>query len=479
MPADAALVWFRRDLRDYDHAALYHAVKARPRVYCAFCFDTEILDELPSRADRRVEFIWRSVEELHDALAARGGGLIVLHGRAREEIPRLAARLGVDAVYANHDYEPRAVDRDAAVARALAGAGATFHTFKDQVIFEKDEVLTAAGRPYTVFTPYKRAWLKKLDAFFLRPYPVQRYVRSLAAPPEARRPTLADLGFATTNLREIPVPTGMSGAQRLLADFLDRIRSYHEQRDYPAVKGPSYLSVHLRFGTVSIRELAARAHAEGGRGAETWLSELVWRDFYFAILHHFPHVVGHAFKRELEHVEFTNEAARWRAWREGRTGYPLVDAALRQLNQTGYMHNRLRMVAASFLVKDLHVDWRWGERYFADKLNDFDLAANNGGWQWAASTGCDAQPWFRIFNPVTQSEKFDPAGKFIRRYVPELARVPDRNVHAPWTMGPAEQDAAGCVIGRDYPAPIVDHAAARLVTLERYKRAAGRVGTGR
>jgi deoxyribodipyrimidine photo-lyase len=474
MPADAALVWFRRDLRDYDHAALYHALKSHPRVYCAFCFDTEILDALPSRADRRVEFLWRSVQELDAALRGRGGGLIVLHGRAREEIPPLAVRLGVRAVYANGDYEPAATDRDAAVARALAAAGIELHTFKDQVIFEKDEVLTAAGSPYTVFTPYKRTWLKKLDRFYLQPYPVQKYVRSLAVPPDARCPTLADLGFEPTHLREVPVPTGMSGAQRLLADFLDRIRAYHERRDYPAAKGPSYLSVHLRFGTVSIRELAGRAHAEGGKGAETWLAELVWRDFYFAVLHHFPHVVGHAFKRELEGVAFENDAGKWRAWCAGRTGYPLVDAALRQINQTGTMHNRLRMVAASFLVKDLHVDWRWGERYFADHLNDFDLAANNGGWQWAASTGCDAQPYFRIFNPVTQSKRFDPDGKFIRRYLPELARVPDKHVHAPWAMRPVDQEAAGCVIGRDYPAPIVDHDRARRITLERYRRAAGK-----
>jgi deoxyribodipyrimidine photo-lyase len=299
-------------------------------------------------------------------------------------------------------------------------------------------------------------------------------VRSLAAPPDARCPALADLGFVPTNLSEVPVPTGMSGAQHLLEDFLDRIRAYHERRDYPAVKGPSYLSVHLRFGTVSIRELAGRAQAEGGAGAETWLSELVWRDFYFAVLHHFPHVVGHAFKRELDHVSFDNDPGRWRAWCAGLTGYPLVDAALRQINQTGYMHNRLRMVAASFLVKDLHVDWRWGERYFADHLNDFDLAANNGGWQWAASTGCDAQPYFRIFNPVTQSKRFDPDGKFIRRYVPELARVPDRHVHAPWAMRPVDQEAAGCVIGRDYPAPVVDHDRSRQITLERYRRAAGK-----
>jgi deoxyribodipyrimidine photolyase len=278
--SDAALVWFRRDLRDHDHAALYHALRRHGRVYCAFCFDTEILDRLPARADRRVEFLWRSAAELDRALASRGGGLTRLHGAARAEIPRLAAALGVAA----------------------------------------------------------------------------------------------------------------------------------------------------------------------------------------------------AFQPEFEDLEFTNDAAKWQAWCDGRTGYPLVDAAMRQLNQTGYMHNRLRMVAASFLVKDLHVDWRWGERYFAERLNDFDLAANNGGWQWAASTGCDAQPYFRIFNPVTQSERFDPQGAFIRRYVPELARVPDVQVHAPWKMRPVDQAAAGCVVGRDYPAPIVDHARARAITLERYAaaRRAGR-----
>jgi deoxyribodipyrimidine photo-lyase len=395
----------------------------------------------------------------------------VLHGRARTEIPRLARELGVAAVYANHDYEPAANDRDAAVARALAAAGIAFHTFKDQVIFERDEVLTGAGRPFTVFTPYKNAWLKKIDGFYLKAYPVAKYSGRLAPPPQRGVPPLASLGFEPTNLRELEVPTGMSGAQRLFKDFLDRIGAYHERRDFPALKGPSYLSAHLRFGTISIRELAQAAHSLGGRGAETWLAELVWRDFYFAILHHFPHVVGHAFKPELDGLAFTNDAAKWRAWCEGRTGYPLVDAAMRQINRTGYMHNRLRMVAASFLVKDLHVDWRWGERYFAGHLNDFDLAANNGGWQWAASTGCDAQPYFRIFNPVTQSEKFDPDGRFIRRYVPELARVPPKLVHAPWTMRTVDQEAAGCVIGRDYPAPIVDHARARAITLELYGKA--------
>jgi deoxyribodipyrimidine photo-lyase len=290
-------------------------------------------------------------------------------------------------------------------------------------------------------------------------------------------PALESIGFQRTNLQRLGIPTGTSGGAHLFDEFRSRIDAYDTNRDFPAVKGPSYLSVHLRFGTVSVRTLVRAAHErmqDGSTGASKWLSELVWRDFYQQILFHHPRVVDHAFRPEYDRIVWEDDDASFAAWCAGRTGYPLIDAAMQQINQTGYMHNRLRMVAASFLVKDLHVDWRWGERYFAGHLNDFDLAANNGGWQWAASTGCDAQPYFRIFNPVTQSEKFDPEGKFIRRYVPELARVADRYVHAPWTMRPVDQEAAGCVIGRDYPAPVVDHDRARRITLERYKRAAAK-----
>jgi deoxyribodipyrimidine photo-lyase len=264
------------------------------------------------------------------------------------------------------------------------------------------------------------------------------------------------------------LPTGTYGARKLLGEFLQRIDAYGERRNFPGIRGVSYLSVHLRFGTISIRELVRAAVSRDSTGAATWLSELVWRDFYFSVLHHFPHVVGHAFKPAFENLRFPNPDGHFEAWCEARTGYPLVDAAMRQINQSGYMHNRLRMVAASFLVKDLHVDWRLGEDYFARKLNDFDLAANNGGWQWSASTGCDAQPWFRIFNPVTQSQKFDADGRFIRLYLPELASVEGCNIHEPWKMNREEQRAAGVEIGRDYPAPIVDHATARERTLEIY-----------
>ncbi|MCW5574578.1 MAG: deoxyribodipyrimidine photo-lyase [Burkholderiales bacterium] len=475
--SDTALMWFRRDLRVADNAALYAALKAARRVYCVFVYDTGILDLLPVRSDRRVEFIVQSVTELHRELAASGGGLIARHGAAHAEIPRLARELGVQAVYANHDYEPAAVARDAAVAQALAVSGIGFVTRKDQVIFEKDEVLTQGGAPYSVFTPYKNAWLKKLEPFFLKAYPVEAHASRLArAAGDADPPTLADIGFGSTDLGSLGIAGGAAAARKLLADFLPRMDRYRETRDFPAKKGPSYLSVHLRFGTISVRELARiawQAARGGSAGAATWLSELVWRDFYFMILHHHPQVVSGAFRPAYDAIRWPNDPALFAAWCEGRTGYPIVDAAMRQLNRTGYMHNRLRMIAASFLVKDLLVDWRRGERYFADRLNDFDLAANNGGWQWAASTGCDAQPYFRIFNPVTQSEKFDAGGAFIRRYVPELARCDARHIHAPWTMTPGQQQAAGVTIGRDYPAPVVDHTEARIRALELFKAVKG------
>ena len=469
MPETGALVWFRRDLRDHDHAALHAALTAHRAVHCAFVFDTEILDALESRAHRRVEFIHGSVVQLARALATRGGGLHVLHGRARDELPRLARELGVRAVYANRDYEPAAIARDADVGVALAQDRIAFHTRKDQVVFELDEVRTQAGGPFSVFTPYKNAWLKKLEPFHVKAYPVERHAARLAPGPGAAAvPGLEQIGFRPAGLAALGIDPGMSGARRLFDDFRRRIGAYRARRDYPAKKGPSYLSVHLRFGTVSIRELAGFAWKQGSDGAATWLSELIWRDFYHMILAARPDVVHRAFRREYDAVAFDFREDWWQAWRTGRTGYPLVDAAMRQLNASGYMHNRLRMVAASFLVKHLGIDWRRGERYFAEQLNDHDLAANNGGWQWAASTGCDAQPWFRIFNPVTQSEKFDAGGGFIRRYVPELAKVPKRLVHAPWTMDEAAQAAAECRIGLDYPAPVVDHAEARKRTLERF-----------
>ncbi len=465
MTFNKSLVWFRRDLRSFDHAALYHALTSSRQVHCVFIYDSDILDQLP-RADRRVTFIHQSLAELDAELRQLGGYLITRHAAAAEAIPALAAELGVDAVFANDDYEPQAIARDAAVADALQAAGRQLLLSKDQVIFEKNEVLTLAEKTFTVFTPYKNAWLKRMlaEPECLDAYPVDRHGAAFAPPTAAPAlPSLQELGFEEASM---PIPPGMSGATQLFEDFIKRIAPYGDARNYPAVKGTSYLSVHLRFGTLSIRHLVRTvntliANGAGGEGAEVWRSELIWREFYAQILFNYPHVVANSFKPAYDAIAFESGLGAeelFLAWCEGRTGYPLVDAAMLQLNTTGYMHNRLRMVTASFLVKDLGIDWRWGERYFAIQLNDYDLASNNGGWQWAASSGCDAQPFFRIFNPITQSEKFDAQGKFIRRYLPQLAKLGDKQIHAPWLYGGAA----------NYPAPIVAHDEARKKTLERY-----------
>ena len=492
---DASLVWFRRDLRDFDHAALSHALRQSRKVYCVFIFDTDILDELRGETptltrDRRLAFIHASIIELNTALLPMGSTLIVLHARACEAIPELAAALQVDAVFANHDYEPRAIVRDALVADKLKAAGRQWLSVKDQVIFEKDEVLTLSGKPFSVFTPYKNAWLKKLyadenseNAFAdIEPYPVAAYSDHFALPDQANSaltktiPSLEEMGFAEVDLSALPIRAGMSGGAALLDEFSARMSCYDSTRDFPALDSTSRLSVHLRFGTVSIRSLAQRAVdairlGEGGSGTAIWLSELIWRDFYFMILHHHPHVAERAFKPAFDAIEWEQGDATqtlFDAWCKGKTGYPLVDAAMMQLNQTGFMHNRLRMVTASFLIKDLGISWRLGEHYFARQLNDFDLAANNGGWQWAASSGCDAQPYFRIFNPVTQSERFDAEGAFIRRYLPTLRKLDNKSIHAPWLASAQALQNAGIDLGKNYPLPIVAHEKARQQTLARY-----------
>jgi deoxyribodipyrimidine photo-lyase len=430
-------------------------------------FDRDILEALPRR-DRRVYFIWESVAELQSALIERGGGLHVIHGRAVLEVPKLAEALGVETVFTNRDYEPRAIARDRDVEMALGRLGIGFESVKDTVIFERDEVLTLAGRPFTVFTPFKNAWLKKFSSIpandFLPRTGSGRWASSGTA-----MPSMNDLGFESTDLFEWGFRAGRSGGLKSLEEFLPRMAAYKRLRDFPAKKGVSYLGVHLRFGTLSIRELVQLALEQKNEGGEGWLSELIWREFYFQILYHFPYVVNGAFKRDYDALQWDSAPDRLLAWKEGRTGYPIVDAGMRQLLTTGFMHNRLRMITASFLVKDLLIDWREGEAWFARHLNDFDLSANNGGWQWAASTGCDAQPYFRIFNPVSQSEKFDPEGDFIRRYVPELARTPTRYIHAPWLMPPVERAAHGISIPGDYPRPIVDHAVMRQEILQRFK----------
>ena len=474
------LMWFRRDLRLEDNAALHRAVQSCKNVYCCFVFDRAILDPLP-RDDRRVGFIHASLVELDMQLramsAGQSAGLIVRHGAAAEEIAVLAQHLGVQEVFAAHDHEPATMERDRRARGRLAELGIGMQTCKDHVVLEGRELLTRTGTPYTVFTPYKNAWLARVSAQPMEHHDCAGLRNALAQLPatvQCGAPTLQDIGFVPSNLSLLHLPCGASGGRALFAEFFDRMDDYHATRDFPAVKGPSYLGVHLRFGTVSVRKLAATAlqrAAQGSPGAAIWLSELIWREFYAQILANFPHVVGGAFKAEYDAIRWEHGKtanALFSAWCEGRTGYPLVDAAMAQINQSGYMHNRLRMVAASFLVKDLGIDWRRGEAWFAEKLNDFDLSSNNGGWQWVASSGCDAQPYFRIFNPVSQSEKFDPQGKFIQRYLPQLAGLGPKAIHAPWNASPLELEAAGVCLGHNYPAPVVAHDVARAQTLLRY-----------
>ena len=483
-----ALVWLRRDLRLYDNAALHHALKECSQVWLTFIFDTDILDPLHIAAkdskvdgdlthDRRVDFIWQGLKQIDDELRALGGGLIVRVGKPTELIPKIAKELGVNIVYTNHDYEPSAIARDLQVQKDLEKQGIQFESFKDQVIFEKKEILTNSNTVFSVFTPYKNSWLKNLQEKDLAPYPCNAKSGQFAPIPKKMDlafPTLESMGFCPTGI-EAYLPPGSKGGQDFLEDFLHRIDQYQVGRDFPAIKGVSYLSTHLRFGMLSIRGLAREAHRRmlnGSMGATIWLSELIWRDFYFMILANHPRLAeGKSFKPDYDNIAWesgSNAKKLYAAWCEGRTGYPLVDAAMHQLNQTGYMHNRLRMVVASFLTKDLGIDWRWGEAYFAQHLNDFELSSNNGGWQWASSSGCDAQPYFRIFNPITQSEKFDPEGKFIRRYLPQLQKLSNKSIHAPWRAGQIELEVAGLHIGKDYPRPIVDHDEARKKTLVRY-----------
>ena len=480
-----ALVWLRRDLRLYDNAALSSALKEAKQVWLTFIFDTDILKPLLQgefdadglKHDRRVDFIWQGLQQIDQELRAQGSGLIVRFGKPDECIPQIAQELGVNTVFANRDYEPSAIARDDSINSTLNDLNIDFQQFKDQVIFEKKEILTNSSTVFSVFTPYKNNWLKTLQEKDLAAHECIPKPEQLAAIPkklDLGLPSLESMGFCATGI-EAYLPPGSEGGQAFLEDFLSRIDQYQIGRDFPAIKGVSYLSTHLRFGMLSIRGLVREAHRRmlaGSMGATIWLSELIWRDFYFMILANHPRLAqGESFKPDYEKIVWESGATAkklFSSWCEGKTGYPLVDAAMRQLNQTGYMHNRLRMVVASFLTKDLGIDWRWGEAYFAEHLNDFEFSSNNGGWQWASSSGCDAQPYFRIFNPITQSEKFDPEGKFIRRYLPQLEKLSSKTIHAPWKAGHLELEAAGLVIGKDYPMPIVDHDEARQKTLLRY-----------
>jgi len=424
--AQTTLFWFRRDLRLEDNAGLYHALRENKKVLPLFIFDTQILDSLNTH-DARVEFIHQTLEHLREELHALGTSLLILHG----DPVNLFKQLEPAAVYTNHDFEPYARNRDETVQKTLERKSIPFRTYKDHVFFEKDEVVKDNGGPYTVFTPYSRKWKARVNDFYRKSYPTKKYFGSFKKIKPLSFPTLHDLGFK---------PTGATFPERVIRTAI--IEKYDQQRDYPAIHGTTRLSVHLRFGTVSIRKLVQIA----SRKNQVWLNELIWRDFYAMILWHFPKVQTESFKTEYDRIVWRNNTDDFKRWCEGQTGYPMVDAGMRELNETGFMHNRVRMVTASFLVKHLLIDWRWGEAYFGEKLLDYDLASNNGGWQWAASSGCDAAPYFRVFNPALQAQKFDPNEVYIRKWIPEYAT-------------------------RAYPEPMVDHKAARERVLKAYKTA--------
>lgn len=405
MKQEISICWLRRDLRLTDNAALYHALKSDYPVLLLFIFDKHILSKLPDPHDARVTFIFETLQELNTSLNKYGSSILIKYGTPEEAWAETLAAYTVKEVYTNHDYEPNAIERDEALAEYLASESIVFKTYKDQVIFEKSEVVKADGKPYTVFTPYFRQWQQKINEFYLKAYPIENYLKNLLPVQTANHISFEDIGFERSE-QNFPGK-----------NFTSILHAYEEKRDFPAEDATTHIGLHLRFGTISIRE-AARAAIK--QKAEKWLSELAWRDFYMMILWHFPKTVNQAFKPAYDNIKWRNNEEDFEKWRTGNTGYPLVDAGMRQLNATGYMHNRVRMVVASFLTKHLLIDWRWGEAYFAEKLLDYEQASNIGGWQWACGCGNDAAPYFRVFNPELQAKKFDPENKYIDHWVPEL-----------------------------------------------------------
>lgn len=427
-----SVFWFRRDLRLDDNAGLYHALKSGHPVLPVFIFDKEILSQLEDKDDARVTFIYQTVEALDNELNRLGSSLLVIYDKPEHAWNKLIKEYKISAVYTNHDYEPYAKTRDEAISALLNRHAISFNTYKDQVIFDRNEVIKDDGKPYTVYTPYMRKWYQKLTPFYLKAYPNKKYFKNLYQTKAFQPLPLKQIGFEKSDYG-FPV----INYKKLIAD-------YGKNRDFPAIKGTTHIGLHLRFGTISIRELArtANEHQE-----KTWLNELIWREFYMMILYHFPETADYAFRPEYDNIKWINNESQFEAWCRGQTGYPLVDAGMRELNETGYMHNRVRMVVASFLSKHLLIDWRWGERYFARKLLDYEMASNIGGWQWSAGSGTDAAPYFRIFNPESQLKKFDPNLEYVKKWVPEYADF------------------------SKYPKPIVDHAFARNRCLKAFKEA--------
>lgn len=429
MQQKVALFWFRRDLRFEDNVGLWHALQSGLPVVPLFIFDTTILSHFDNPSDRRVQFIYTALSALQSRLISLGSCMDIRYGAPQDIWPQLVRDYAIEAVYTNHDYEPESINRDAQVESLLNSSGIPFYHFKDIVVFEKYEVVKEDGNPYTVFTPYSKRWKARLLDFPVQQFSSETLLGNFFRRSPIEIPSLESMGYKND---AIQFPSS--------AWEHDLIQHYQERRDIPSIRGTSRLGVHLRFGTISIRTLVKTA----GSISETYLNELIWRDFYHMILFHFPHVGrGKSFKPAYELIPWRNDEADFRSWTEGRTGYPIVDAGMRELNATGFMHNRVRMIVASFLTKHLLIDWRWGEAYFAQHLLDFDLAANNGGWQWAAGSGCDAAPYFRVFNPTLQTQKFDPELRYIRTWVPELDQL-------------------------DYPSPVVQHELARKRCLDAY-----------
>lgn len=426
------IFWFRRDLRLNDNAGLYHALKSGNTILPIFIFDKDILDKLSNKGDLRVNFIHKVISDLKRELNNLGSDLAVFYGKPLDVFKELSQKYAISAVFTNHDYEPYAIKRDLEVKDFLLSKAIDFKSFKDQVIFEKDEIVKDDGKPYVVYTPFSKAWKNKLNAYYLKPYPNSKYFNHFIKVDEKQELiSLAEMGF---EYKDFQFPANETS--------VGIIKKYGETRDFPAIIGTSRLGLHYRFGTISIREKAAKSL----QLSEKYLNELIWREFYMSILYHFPHVVESSFRKEYDAIEWRNNENEFQLWCEGKTGYPIVDAGMRELNLTGYMHNRVRMIVASFLTKHLLIDWRWGEKYFAEKLLDFELASNNGGWQWAAGCGVDAAPYFRVFNPELQTEKFDPKEEYIKRWIPNYNKS-------------------------TYIKPIVDHKYARNRVLEVYKAA--------
>jgi deoxyribodipyrimidine photo-lyase len=488
----AIIHWFRRDLRLKDNTSLFQAARdARDGIVPVFIFDNAILKS-PDCGGPIVQFMLACLAELQQGLHKAGGDLVIRHGKPLDELRKVAHAFKAEAIYFNKDYDPEALARDDEVRRILGKEGINVRGFKDLVIFEEHEILSAsADSPYAVYSPYRNAWMKKLkeegfDDGKLKVLPTPRlnFAEGIGNRSHAKEtrslPALKELGFE--EIKELAEEPGEGAGRRRLARFCEKsISAYPTTRNFPALPdGTSRLSAHLRHGTISIRHalrsaLEAKAHGDASvaKGVDVWIAELVWREFYQQIVFNFPDVKNDAFKKKFADLPWRHSRKEFAWWTDGKTGCPIVDAGMRQLNAIGWMHNRVRMVTAMFLTKDQQIDYKWGERYFAQRLIDFEVSQNNGNWQWSASTGTDAQPWFRIFNPASQSKKFDPDGIYIRKWVPELADVPAKFIHEPHLMTQAQQIEYRCRIGQDYPAPVVDHAEARVRALKMFQAAIG------